>query len=400
MLEAKKVIKQILFIYLTTTGIFLSIFFTLWYQKLYEELLVTYNTYLRENHRNIVINILNSRFLPIKESAANIAQSTDLKFAILDKDKILFSNIDIKLNEIKVQFKGKGIYHDKVFLLAPMSFDAYYLKQNKVKTQSENALMIFIQGNDVSKELFLIKTKVLSYALLAFLILALIAYFLVKIALKPLEEKIHTLNRFIKDATHEINTPLSVILMSIEQLEKQNIEQSAKFTRIKIAAKTLHQVYSDLVFYNFPNTISDEKEKIILKNLIIERLEYFQLFFEQKKITLESNLDEDAYIFANKYQISKIFDNLLSNAIKYNKKEGLIKLELFKNSLAITDSGCGISKENMKRIFERYARFNQDQGGFGIGLSLVQKICKDNKITLSCDSIENQGSTFKLEWSA
>ncbi|EAJ7298426.1 sensor histidine kinase, partial [Campylobacter jejuni] len=75
---AKKVIRQILLIYLTTTGIFLTIFFALWYQKLYEELVVLKGATLRENHRNIVISILNSRFTPIDISAKNIAQSTAL----------------------------------------------------------------------------------------------------------------------------------------------------------------------------------------------------------------------------------------------------------------------------------------------------------------------------------
>ena len=71
---AKKVVRQILLIYLTTTSIFLAIFFTLWYQKLYEELIVLKGASLRESHRNIVINILNSRFTPVDISAKNIAQ--------------------------------------------------------------------------------------------------------------------------------------------------------------------------------------------------------------------------------------------------------------------------------------------------------------------------------------
>lgn len=395
---AKKVIRQILLIYLTTTGIFLTIFFALWYQKLYEELIILKGISLRENHRNIIISILNSRFTPMELSAKNIAQSTHLKFAIFDAKKIVFSNIDFNLRKAKIELKGRGICDNKVFFLAPMNTDHYFLRHTSNEEININdGLQILIQGDDVGKELFWIRMKVFGFAIMAFCILGLIAYVLVKIALKPLEDKIVTLNRFIKDSTHELNTPLSVILMSIEQLEQQNLENNAKFTRIKLAAKSLSGVYSDLVFYNFPNTLETKKEKLDLKILLEERLEYFKVFFEQKKILLRLDLNQ-ANIFAAKSQISKLIDNLLSNAIKYNKKGGTISIILKTNFLSIADTGCGILKSNLNRIFDRYARFNTDQGGFGIGLSLVKKVCDDNDIKIICESVENEGSVFKLNW--
>ncbi|EAJ7574647.1 HAMP domain-containing histidine kinase [Campylobacter upsaliensis] len=395
---AKKVIWQILLIYLTTTGVFLTIFFSIWYEKLYEDLILIKGENLREIRRTIVVNIANNRFVPLEENAANIAKSARVQFAIFDKEKVFFDNLDLNYTQAKIRLKGRGVSEGRVFFMAPMSLSEYYLGQTKERVENDEGLKILIQGEDVSRDLLLIKLKVLSFALFAFGILALIAYILVKISLKPMEEKIETLNRFIKDSTHEINTPLSVILMSIEQLERQNLEQSAKFLRIKLAAKTLHQIYSDLVFYNFSHTLSNEKESFDLGVLIKERVEYFRLFFEQKKFCLKLDLNTHSLFFANKNQISKLIDNLLSNAIKYNKKGGEIAIVLKENSLVIKDSGCGISKENLMHIFERYARFNEDQGGFGIGLSLVKKICEENDILISCESKEGEGSAFRLEW--
>lgn len=395
---AKKVIWQILLIYLTTTGIFLTIFFSIWYEKLYEDLILIKGENLREIRRTIVVNIANNRFVPLEENAANIAKSARVQFAIFDKERAFFNNLDLNYTQAKIRLKGRGVSEGRVFFMAPMSLSEYYLGQTKGYVENDEGLKILIQGEDVSRDLLLIKLKVLSFALFAFGILALIAYILVKISLKPMEEKIETLNRFIKDSTHEINTPLSVILMSVEQLERQNLEQSAKFLRIKLAAKTLHQIYSDLVFYNFSHTLSNEKESFDLGVLIKERVEYFRLFFEQKKLCLKLDLNTHSLFFANKNQISKLIDNLLSNAIKYNKKGGEIAIILKENSLVIKDSGCGISKENLMHIFERYARFNEDQGGFGIGLSLVKKICEENDILISCESKEGEGSAFRLEW--
>ncbi|RQD69298.1 sensor histidine kinase [Campylobacter hepaticus] len=395
---AKKVIRQILLIYLTTTGIFLTIFFILWYQKLNEELIVSKGLSLRESHRNIVISILNSRFVPIKLSAKNIAQSTGLKFAIFDVNNILFNNADFDLKKVKPEFKDKGIYDGKIFFLAPMSTDYYFLRHiNNKKIDINGSLQILIQGEDVSKDLFWIRMKVFGVSLVAFCILGLVAYILVKIALKPLEDKIITLNSFIKDSTHELNTPLSVILTSIEQLKHEDLENNHKFLRIKLAAKTLSQVYSDLVFYNFPHTLENEKQEFDMQVLLQERLEYFKIFFEQKKITLKLDLHY-SYIFAPKSQISKLIDNLLSNAIKYNKKNGEIVIVLKERFLSIADTGYGICKKYLGRIFDRYARFNTDKGGFGIGLSLVKKICDENAIKIVCESIENEGSVFTLTW--
>lgn len=391
---AKKVVRQILLLYLGTSGIFFIIFFSLWYGKLYEELINSKANHLKDHHRSILISILNARFTPLEESAKNIAQSTKFQFAIFDASKIWFDNLDF--NSSKVKKEGLGIIENKIFFLAPMSFKGYFLKGSE-KIKHDEGLKILLQGEDVSAKLLGIRLKVAICMLLAFVALAFVAYILVKIALRPLEDKIRTLNRFIKDSTHEINTPLSVILMSIEQLERQNFKQD-KFLHIKLAAKTLEQIYSDLLFYSFPHMLDGEKKKVAMRDMILERLEYFKLFLEQKKIVLALNLNEESFIFANKNEITRLFDNLLSNAIKYNKKGGKIIISLEKNQLSIRDSGCGISEENLKHIFDRYARFDETCGGFGLGLSLVKKICQDNELKIKCHSEENEGTCFQLTW--
>lgn len=416
MSEAKWVTRSILLIYLITTGIFLAIFFTLWYDKLYDELVVDRSKALRDTHRTIVLSIVNSRYTPLEQSCNNISAISDIKFAILDENTIICSTLstpldkkDIKaLDEQRYKGKFRGIYQGRIFYTNIMRSSGYFLDKDNHDDElydyrgesnvQESYLYTFIEGEEVGKDLFFIRLKVLFVALLSFFVLALVSYFLVKIALKPFESKIKTLNAFIKDFTHEINTPLSVILLSIERLEQQYKSlDSTKFTRMKLAAKTLSQTYSDLIFYTFPDTISNEQERIVMKEAICERLEYFKLFFEQKKLNLSLDLDESA-IMASKSKINKMLDNLISNAIKYNKKGGSIAVSLKEQTLSIKDSGCGIDEANLKKIFERYARFNADQGGFGIGLSLVQAICNEYHITITCHSKLREGSEFILKW--
>lgn len=500
MSEAKWVTRSILLIYLTTTGIFLAIFFVLWYDKLYDELVVEKSRALRDTHRTIVLSVLNARYTPLKQSCQDISNASNIKFALIDSESVLCSTLSFELENAEIKaldedrYRGKfrGIYKNSVYYTGLMRTSGYFLgragfgdearefvefssekddkkEQNNTQKKGEKAqnlstdesekngfekefnekdildekhalherrdfyerranlderqarkerhlatqnkrhlappaafqkgyLYTFIEGENVSQDLLLIRLQVLLSALASFVLIALVSRFLVKIALKPLESKITMLNSFIKDFTHEINTPLSVILLSIEQLEKQQNIDTTKFARMKLAAKTLSQTYSDLIFLTFPDTISNEEERIVMKEAIRERLEYFRLFFERKQIALSVDLQGDSTILASKSKINKMLDNLISNAIKYNKKGGFVSVNLKGRALSIKDSGYGIDEKNLTKIFERYARFNSDQGGFGIGLSLVKSICKEYHIEISCHSKLGEGSEFVLNF--
>ncbi|MBR2157462.1 MAG: sensor histidine kinase, partial [Campylobacter sp.] len=107
---------------------------------------------------------------------------------------------------------------------------------------------------------------------------------------------------------------------------------------------------------------------------------------------------QDSVIVANLYEITQMIDNLLSNAVKYSNFGGLIEINLSQGKFEITNSGEGIDARLKEKIFERYARFNKDQGGFGIGLSLVKEVCKNNGILIICHSEENKKTSFILKW--
>lgn len=64
----------------------------------------------------------------------------------------------------------------------------------------------------------------------------------------------------------------------------------------------------------------------------------------------------------------------------------------------VRDSGCGIQPQDLPKIFNRYSRFNSSNGGFGLGLNIVKKICDETKIELACHSKAGEGSQFILSW--
>ena len=256
------------------------------------------------------------------------------------------------------------------------------------------------QIQSIKKEILSIRVEIIALMLLCLLVIAIVAYALVRLSLRPIKAQIKHLERFIKDTTHEVNTPLSVILMSVQKFDNSELGEANKkrLHHIKLSAQSLHQMYQNLIFLNFYQGKNNE-QSLQLDSLINERVEYFSTLLAQKNITLDCKLSP-AKIYANKDEITIMLDNLLSNAIKYNHKGGTISLLLTasqdKATLEIRDSGYGIQKEDLERIFERYKRFNDDKGGFGIGLSLVSEIASKYDIDLNVQSEVGKGSAFVL----
>ncbi len=242
--------------------------------------------------------------------------------------------------------------------------------------------------------------KLLGYGSIIFVILSIIGYFLLNLLLRPMKEAISLLDRFIKDTTHELNTPVNTILSNIEMIDQENLEESLvkKVKRIDIASRTISNLYDDLTYLVFSHQILSKNENIELKTLIEERIEYFSLLMESKKITLTSTLEDGVTIFIDRKKMAKLIDNILSNAIKYNKIKGTIEIALSQKKITISDSGRGMESNKLNLAFERYTRFDKSVGGFGIGLSIVAAIAKEYALHIKLNSKLGVGTKVSISW--
>ncbi|PZT47937.1 two-component sensor histidine kinase [Helicobacter valdiviensis] len=421
--DGKKTILNILSLYLITSCVLLGIFFYSWYQKEKEVIIDDKILELRELSHSFITHLYDhlkegeQDFLKLLEETSLELQ---IPFGIANaRGNVLFSTLErFKKGDNIQEFisyqdieKKHRAHNDKII---KVENDTFLLTQRAggrfwrfVRTQLDEESGDFYKGGGylifkaggIMDSLLALWIKMAFWFFCAVMGILAVAYFLVKLSLKPLSEKITSLNAFIKDSTHEINTPLSVILMSVERIKEEKLEPQdlQKFKRIKMAAKTLSQIYEDLVYYNFPHLMEGKNEKIDLKQLLSERVDYFMPFYQQKNIDFSANLQESS-IVASRTKIARVVDNLLDNAFKYTNVGGKVHLNLTKNTLSVIDNGCGIKKEDQKRIFERYVRSNEEQGGFGIGLSIVKKICNAYKIEITCKSEVGKGSEFILKW--
>ena len=241
--------------------------------------------------------------------------------------------------------------------------------------------------------------NILGYGIFSFLIFMLFGLYLAKLFLKPMRDSIVLLDRFIKDTTHELNTPLSAILANVEMMDTEVMVEKniTKLNRINIAAKTVSSLYNDLTYLTLEQEKDSKDESIELKELIHNRTEYFNILAQSKKLSCKLDLEE-VTLYADRRKITRVIDNLISNAIKYNKREGTIGIVLRENSLIIWDTGIGINEDKVPFMFDRYLRFNESEGGFGVGLSIVKTILDEYHIDIKVESKEGKGTKMVLTW--
>ena len=234
-----------------------------------------------------------------------------------------------------------------------------------------------------------------------FLLLIAVGFFLSKLFIRPMKEAVQLLDNFIKDTTHELNTPVSIIVNNIEMIDLDSLKESErkKIKRISIAAGTISSIYDDLTYLVLNHDIAVNIETLDFSELIKERMEYFKERCEQKKLSVTGRIDSRVSIDMDKRSAIRLVDNLLSNAIKYNRMGGSIEVVLQNGLFSVGDSGIGIDRDKIDRIFERYLRLDESVGGFGIGLNIVAKIAAEYGFEIEVDSAPRKGTKITVLWS-
>jgi two-component system OmpR family sensor kinase len=240
---------------------------------------------------------------------------------------------------------------------------------------------------------------IIGYGLFSFFFFMLFGLYLAKIFLKPMRDSIMLLDRFIKDTTHELNTPLSAILANIEMMDTAVMTEGnkKKLNRINIAAKTVSTLYRDLTYLTLEQEQANENEHLNVKKLIEDRIEYFDILVKSRKLKYVLDINP-AMIFIDRRKFTRLIDNLLSNAVKYNRRNGTIGIELKQGKLVVWDTGIGIKASKIPFMFDRYIRFNKSEGGFGVGLSIVKKIVDEYEMSITVTSKLKEGTRMVLKW--
>lgn len=243
-------------------------------------------------------------------------------------------------------------------------------------------------------------SEVIYNCLILFLIVSffifLLSFFVIKQSIEPYKRLNEYLDNFLKDAMHELKTPIGVARINIDMLAMK-LKNDKNILRVKSALKNMTIIYEDLEYYMQQNEVKNEKRDMDFSLFLEKRVDFFNDLATAKNIEILKNIEPNINIKFNEIEAYRIIDNNLSNAIKYSKKESKIFIKLKKLEtgfiLEFKDEGIGI--KDVSRLFERYYRGDKITGGFGIGLSIVKNICDKNSIKIDVFSKENEGSTFR-----
>lgn len=217
---------------------------------------------------------------------------------------------------------------------------------------------------------------------------------------------------FFINTAHDIRTPLTLIGAPIYELKEQ-IPQSAKnnylMNLVTENLDKLNRMFSQLL--DFQKAYESRDQLVIqqrdVKQYLTKKLEFWQAAAHTKRILLSLELPlQEVVEWFDAEKMDKILDNLISNAIKYTPEEGRVNLSLLadQNSwqIMIADNGIGISRQDRKNLFRRFYRagnaVNKQIAGSGLGLMLVKKYIDLHKGSISVDSTENEGTTFRLQF--
>lgn len=255
---------------------------------------------------------------------------------------------------------------------------------------------------------YLIVSKDFSYndvlieflALLGVVLLTLFfsSFWVLRHSIKPFEEANHYMKTFFKDAMHELKTPLGIIQLNLEIL-RQKLGDHRGFERSQGALKVLVTLFEDIEFFIKNRHMNYLPACTSLSLLLQDRLDYFDDIAKTKEIALSGEIEAGVWVEMSEAELQRILDNTLSNALKYTHPKKRVKARLYRAKegknraiLEIEDEGIGI--KDTQAIFGRYHRGDTIRGGFGIGLSIVKKICEKYGVEISVRSRLGKGSLF------
>lgn len=205
---------------------------------------------------------------------------------------------------------------------------------------------------------------------------------------------------FIKDAIHELHTPLSIIVTNAD-LIAMSCGELKELASIQAACKVLQTSYEDMAYMMKKDSDKYSNTPINVGCFVEERVAYFKSVADANLVDLQCEIKAKDIIFKmSDVKLQRLIDNNISNAIKYSKRLGKIKVKLYiKNHLPILEfHNFGPIISDKKKIFKRYYREANTKGGYGIGLKLVSDICREYHIGIQVLSSISNGNFFRYSF--
>jgi two-component system phosphate regulon sensor histidine kinase PhoR len=360
---------------------------------------------------NIKIELINQAYAELAEGQKAILDRLDtgsvkkmLRKRLIEKG--ISEDFEMGLMNDKGEILPIGIVND------PLVLKTYGVQAKLFPNDifgKDNFLFIYFpeKNNHVIRQVWL---PIVSSIVFIFVIIFCFVY-AIKVIIRQKElSKIK--NDFINNMTHEFKTPLATVSLAVEALQDPDLSYQDKFrTRYLGIIKDENKRLVSQVEKVLQAAALDKKdfqlkiEPINLTELLESNVEHICLQVEKRggKINFVNKL-RNGEIEGDAFHLTHIFNNLLDNANKYSKENPVIRVEAWEQAdnvlVSIQDQGIGLSKEAIKKIFDKFYRVPtgnvHDVKGFGLGLSYVKTMVEAHKGEIHVQSEPGKGSTFTI----
>lgn len=235
-----------------------------------------------------------------------------------------------------------------------------------------------------------------------------VSFYLSRWALRPVEQAWEQQRQFVADASHELKTPLTVILANIGILlshQNDTIAQQHKWIEnTQTEAQRMKKLVDDLLFLAKSDAVSTPVPHIRLdfSDLVWSSVLPFESIAFEQGVKLDSDIAPDVTVQGDMGQLRQVVAILLDNACKYAGEKGKVFVQLEavqeKIRLRVNNTGEPISPDKLKHVFERFYRADasraREKGGYGLGLAIAQSIVTAHKGSITAQSDAKNGTTF------
>ena len=215
------------------------------------------------------------------------------------------------------------------------------------------------------------------------------------------------LSKTLADISHQLKTPLTSLLILNDNLSSFSIDEKTRQEFLKKQEQIILHMKSLIVTLLKVSQIESgmielKKEMLSINELISYVLEHVDLLLVAKNILVKKEISKDLKIVGDFNWLGEAILNIIKNACEHSKENGIIEISVSENpmyaEILITDYGEGISKKDLKHIFERFYKSGSDKESIGIGLNLTKSILSRSSATISCKSVLGKYTTFIIHF--
>lgn len=338
-----------------------------------------------KNGNSIIID------LDSENNVANVTTNIEIDNAVLEESIYSILKNENKIDKIDISGSSYGYLKE----YTPKGLKIALISRELQINMLNNLLKVFLIVGSIS--LFL---------------LFYISVYLTNKTIKPIKESFEKQKQFIADASHELKTPLAIIRTNtsvITSNKDKTVESQIKWVNyISNQVDRMAKLIDDMLSLTKidSNKVMEKKSSFDFSKVLDSILLGFEAVVFENNIILETEIQDNINLKANKEEIKKLCSILLDNALKYTYSGGRIDVILYEDKnkvyLKVKNTGDGIKKEDLEKIFERFYRIDtsraRETGGYGLGLSIAKSIVESHNGRIYAESNIGKDTTFIIEF--